>query len=640
MVTFSAQDTVGGDLPLPLGGGHVAAPGTYGPVATNFDVLVDDLPMNLHITKDNPYQRQTADAMKQQFDSAPEAGEHSLSTWWIRSQMSFHGGAGVRYLDTSHNDTSGATTVRLRYDDSRGVDVWTKGEVKRLPDTSLLAVTSGQTWLASSFVGTESYTLYAYGSTFGALRASAGDAITYSVTGMGGTVKALAIDGSKYFIATSDGSIFSGPIDNSTPGVAVWTIPTTSSVTLSWCKERLMAGIDNKVYELSGTGLALPTPLYTHPSSDWRWVAFAEGPAGIFGAGRNGLQSAIFSFTISDPNGVPELMPGVSIAQLPVGETINCLYGYVGAYFAIGTNLGLRVGIYDSFYGTFKYGPLSFPSRPEDAVAVTSLHGKGSYLFAGTKWGGESSLVRLDLGTLTETGVYAWAPDLTAPVVNQTGQVDAITVGSTGLLTFAIRGYGLVGEGTTYDSTKPAWLRTARVRYDTVDAKHFKYGQVRTEGTGTITVDVSSDALTDSKSVYSAGLDASAQRFSVLGGSAEWAQLTFTLTGSGKLSSYQMLAVPAAVRSRLFAIPVQVFDHERNRHNQPVGYIGRAKEILAALETIEANGDEVTVQCAVLGIDAVRCTVERVEFTQASNPGAGKTLDVGGYANLIFRTTT
>jgi hypothetical protein len=230
VVTYSTQDTVGGDLPVNLGGGHVAAPGTAGPIGASFDVFVDGLAMNLHITKDNPYQRQTAEAMKQQFDAAPEAGEHSLSNWWIRSQMSFHGGAGIRYLDTSHLDTGGQSTVRLRYDDSRGIDVWTKGEIKRLPDTALVTAISGQTWLASTTVGSESYVLFASGTTLKATRAIAGDTITYTVTGMTGTVKSLAIDGSKYYLATTDGKIFSGPINNSTAGAALWNIPTTASV--------------------------------------------------------------------------------------------------------------------------------------------------------------------------------------------------------------------------------------------------------------------------------------------------------------------------------------------------------------------------------------------------------------------------
>jgi hypothetical protein len=117
-------------------------------------------------------------------------------------------------------------------------------------------------------------------------------------------------------------------------------------------------------------------------------------------------------------------------------------------------------------------------------------------------------------------------------------------------------------------------------------------------------------------------------------------QLTFTLTGAGKLTSYQVLALPAQPRARLFALPVAVFDSEQGRHGQKVGYAGRAQLILNALERIESSGDEVTVQCPALGIDAVRCTVERVEFFQQSPPAAGKAFSLGGYANLVFRTTT
>jgi hypothetical protein len=83
-----------------------------------------------------------------------------------------------------------------------------------------------------------------------------------------------------------------------------------------------------------------------------------------------------------------------------------------------------------------------------------------------------------------------------------------------------------------------------------------------------------------------------------------------------------------------------VFDSEKNRHGRLIGYPGRAKEALDTLAAIEGAGDEVTVQCPVLGIDAVRCTIERIEFQQASNPPPGKSYGLGGYANLVFRTTT
>ena len=46
----------------------------------------------------------------------PEAGEQSLAGWWTRSQMSFHYGAGLDFLDTTARPQA---EDRLRYKTSR-----------------------------------------------------------------------------------------------------------------------------------------------------------------------------------------------------------------------------------------------------------------------------------------------------------------------------------------------------------------------------------------------------------------------------------------------------------------------------------------------------------------------------------------
>src|SRR5688500_8386187 len=106
MPVYSTSDTVGGDLPLPLGGGAGTVTGS---LDASFDVFVDDYGINLHITRDTPYRRETAQWRKEQIDQAPEAGEQTLSSWWIRSQMSLHGGAGVKYLDSVGDDANSPT---------------------------------------------------------------------------------------------------------------------------------------------------------------------------------------------------------------------------------------------------------------------------------------------------------------------------------------------------------------------------------------------------------------------------------------------------------------------------------------------------------------------------------------------------
>ena len=78
-----------------------------------------------------PYQRETSPYRKDQFDNGKEPGEQSLTGWWIRSQSSFHVGSGIKFYDPS----SGETTP-YRFNDSRGVDVWTKGQVTLLKDVT------------------------------------------------------------------------------------------------------------------------------------------------------------------------------------------------------------------------------------------------------------------------------------------------------------------------------------------------------------------------------------------------------------------------------------------------------------------------------------------------------------------------
>lgn len=644
MVTTSYEttDAVGGDLPVAVGGGHVAAGQAS---SAHADVFIDGLALNLHITPNTsayggePYKRETADQTKPQFDTAPIAGEHTLSSYWIRSQMSLHGGAGIKYLDTSQLDlASQQAPAELRYDTSRGIDVWTKGEIKRLPDTTLLASTSGKTWTFATTIGSESYLVYAYGTTVKAQRRSAGDTITYTITGMTGQILDIVIDGAHYYVATTDGHVYSGPIDNSAAGAATWNFSSVSDVTLGWSKQRLMAGIDNKVYELAGTGPTLPSPVYTHPNASWRWADFAESPNAIVAAGSAGTQSTVYSFTIDTSTGVPQLQPGIPIAQLPVGEKVLALYNYTGETLALGTTVGLRIGIFQSFYGTFSYGSLTFPSRLEDAAPVTSISGRGSFLYAATTIDSEPSLIRVDLGTPTDQGIYAWAPDLRGPVAT-TGSVTSVTCDDQLRIRFSVDNYGVVGEVPGSFTGRDAWLRTAKMRFNTVEPKHFKYGQIRSYGSGTITVSAESDT-TALDEVYSTDAAALSQRFGLTPGPAEWIQLTFDLGTNAVMTSYQVLALPAGPRNRLITLPVQIFDRERNRHGITISSPGRAKSILDALEAYESNGDELTLQVPCLGIDAVRVTVEKFTFTQTSNPTPNKKVDVGGYGTLVFRTTT
>ena len=96
----------------------------------SYDVAVGGLPFFYAINDARPYIRQTAPFRKEQFDNQQQPGEQSLTGWWIRSQMSFHSGTGIKFYDPATTDEVG----QYRFADSKGVDVWTKGQVTLLKD--------------------------------------------------------------------------------------------------------------------------------------------------------------------------------------------------------------------------------------------------------------------------------------------------------------------------------------------------------------------------------------------------------------------------------------------------------------------------------------------------------------------------
>ena len=105
----------------------------------SYDVAVGGQPFFYAINDARPYIRQTAPYKKDQFDNGKEPGEQSLTGWWLRSQSSFHSGSGIKFYDPSAGET-----VDYRFTDSKGVNVWTKGQVTLLKETANLSgVTSG-----------------------------------------------------------------------------------------------------------------------------------------------------------------------------------------------------------------------------------------------------------------------------------------------------------------------------------------------------------------------------------------------------------------------------------------------------------------------------------------------------------------
>lgn len=618
-------DSVGGDLPLPLGGGSAV-----GVPESDIDVLVDRTPFWLAIDTDHPYERATAPWQKEQSDQQPEAGEQSLAGWWTRSQMSFHFGAGLEYLDTTARPQP---EDRLRFKTSRNVDVWTPGLVSRLNGSTLArAASAGQRvwvepfgangWIVARDTAVEVYngstwTTRNFGSTF--------------------SVRAFATDGVNYYVATLDG-VWSAPLSGTATATKIWNLPSTDvPMCLGWVKQRLMLGHGAAVYSLDAAGPTLPTAKMTHPVASWTWSAFAECPNGIVAAGYAGTSSAIYKFELTEVSGAPVLGAGLVLVSLPGGETVRCMIGYLSSMLIVGTSRGIRVCPFDSFYGTMSLGPLTVITESP----VGTVGGFDRYIYGGTTVNGETSLVRVDLSAkLDDAGHYAWAPDLVMPDAGTWTELPtAVAFGSTGLKAVGVTGRGLVTEDTTTDPSEAAWLQTARIRMGTVEDKFFSYATLRGAYGQASPIGVSINGPADPDvwtSIYVATV--SSERFALRRLPAEWLALRFDFSEGAELGSYQVQALPAGKRQRLISLPLRVSDHERSRSGVAVGYPGWALERLRAVEHLDELGAEITVSAPALFPEAVTCVIERVGFSQANDVGDAM-VGSNGVLTLVLRTT-
>ncbi len=103
----------------------------------SFDVAINNMPFFIAATDEQPYRRESAPSKREQIDQTTEPGEQSFTGWWFRSQSSFHLGAGAKFFEPVQDET-----LRFRFQDSEGVDVWTRGEISLLKDVDTSHVTT------------------------------------------------------------------------------------------------------------------------------------------------------------------------------------------------------------------------------------------------------------------------------------------------------------------------------------------------------------------------------------------------------------------------------------------------------------------------------------------------------------------
>lgn len=606
----------------------------------SYDVALGGLPFIYAINDARPYIRQTAPFRKDQFDNGSEPGEQSLSGWWIRSQASFHSGTGIKFYDPATTDEAG----HYRFTDSRNLDVWTKGEVTLLKETTnMTGVTTGTYKLISAQSGTTDVVVgYIPGTTTMKSFAADGTVITtYAPTGLGNILNnSVCTDGTRLFVADSD-HIYTGPINAASAG---WTeyYATGGATILAWVKQRLVAAINNSIYELTGvTGgsVTLPTPVYTHPNTGWKWTSISESGPAIYAAGYAGGNSAIYKFTLTSNGGMPTLTSGVVAAQLPIGEIINKIEYYLGTLM-IGTNKGVRAATISDQDGSISYGPLII----KESNGIYDFAFRDRFVWVTGSVGGHPGLYRVDLGNELEELRFAYATDTFLDGVN--GYATSVDfIGNSNQVAFTTsNGNGIaVQSATTLSST--GYLTTGFIRYGTLEPKNFKrllgrgnfdYGSMTLET-------VNKDGVEYDHISYNSAVKAIEVATSSPATAQEYVAYKFiferdqTVTTQGPVfQGYQAKATIATPRQRVMKFPVYCFDVETDRYNVVTGYEGRAFDRIKRLEDIEEHGDVLTWQDLSTG-ESRQAVIEQVTFTRMTPPD--KRFDgFGGILEITIRT--
>jgi hypothetical protein len=182
-----------------------------------------------------------------------------------------------------------------------------------------------------------------------------------------------------------------------------------NNAVLEYTKERIVAAINNSIYEIAPTASALPTAVYTHPSTTHVWSSITSSGSAIYVAGWNGLVSSIVKFTLSTAGVMPTLTSAITAAELPIGEQVYKIKYYLG-YMLIGTNKGVRVAsVAGAQDGSISYGPLLFETT--QPVFDFAVRDKFAWCASGTT-NGNSGLIRINLGNELSSLQFAYANDL------------------------------------------------------------------------------------------------------------------------------------------------------------------------------------------------------------------------------------
>jgi len=630
----------------------------YDPTTYKFDVAIGGMPFVYAITDQTPYKRQTAEFRTQRFDNSRDPGEQSLSGsgYWIRSQSSFHLGAGSTYQEPIVGTPE---EVRFRYVDSVGIDPWTPGQINLLRSTSLQEGSTSRAGVFSTTIGGVDYLIKVTGAsteTIRVLRIRISDGAETTIINNSQITETIlwgAMGGNDLMLVTPT-KVWRYSFDAASPALHQdYAINTANAVTanIGYVKQRFILAFSDTakntfVYELNrntGSSINLSTLTPVNGSTTlpigFTFTAVTESSGAIYVGGYSGDQGLAFKITV-DNAGTLSTMSTVLI--LPRGEILTSLYGYLGTFVMVGTSQGVRVAVVDD-NSNLSYGPIIFETEGN----VYAFTARNEFVWAGVagQIGTHSGLIRFNLGSPLSTGGYAYAKDVYAD--GTSGSVWAIATLPDGRKAFTVEDSGLWIEDET-ELVESGEITTGIIRFDTFENKAWKRLKIRFDGElqGDIDIFRTVNGVNEAFQTVQEGTTAiyDYDLASVFSDVQAEAQFTFRLNRNdtdtalgATMLGYSVKALPTPTRARVLQIPVFCFDKETDRNRQIVGFDGYALSRLQALEQLEAQGETLIIQDFTAGGEPTEAVVEQVTFTRTTPPQAGFS-GYGGIVTIVART--
>ena len=451
-----------------------------------FDLDINNLHFLLKPSADSPYMRQSVPVQKQQQDTSKEPGEQSLEGYWIRSQNSWHKGAGISFYEPgAEPDTE------YRFTESSGVDVWTQGQLTPLHKMGLTTtVATGKPYIQE--YGPEGWVV------------TNDTAVVRGIPTGGATITIEAppasANGRWYFFGT-DKRVKVGSSAVADPGTGIWNAKTNTVIAKNatkmpqvwYLKDRLIATHGKDVYEVP---LNVATPVdfgtttgaaYVPTDTGLQWLDATDGPSAIFLGFTDGSRDGVVRFTLQDAGAgsTPKLSQAYRVLDLPQGERLYKMFGFLGRFLLLSTSMGIRVCAVDG-QGSLTMGQVSVPAAKTGRL--NCFHANGSFVYVGGAdipasgtsggtslpgWTTTTGFIRINLGEPignAEDLRFAWANDIRTGV---NGNVTSSVYMGNGRSAIAVEGSG-VWDMDAFNLEPVGYIAMGRVRYSTFVPKIFR----------------------------------------------------------------------------------------------------------------------------------------------------------------------